>query len=90
MAGKMAGRETQQAAKSTGMDPIFLGAVGSVLLSWYYFYVKGDRQRGIFVGLWPPTLLAASSYLRQVRVEKMLEGGAGDIRAKIQRMLAEQ
>jgi hypothetical protein len=90
MDGTMSGKRAEQTAKSTGMDPIFLASIGSVLLSWYYFYVKGDRERGIFVGLWPPTLLAASNYLRQVRVEKMLEGGAGDIRAKIQRMLADQ
>jgi hypothetical protein len=42
-----------------------VAAVGSVLLSWYKFYIQGDEEGGIFVGLWAPTLLAAASYLQQ-------------------------
>lgn len=46
-------------------DPIASAAAASVLFSWYQFYVKGDKEMGIFVGLWAPTLLAAASYLQQ-------------------------
>lgn len=46
-------------------DPIATAAAGSVLYSWYKFYVKGDKEGGIFVGLWAPTLLAGASYLQQ-------------------------
>ncbi|PSQ50708.1 hypothetical protein BRD19_00450 [Halobacteriales archaeon SW_7_65_23] len=46
-------------------DPVATLAAGSVLYSWFNFYVRGNKQRGIFVGLWAPTLLAAASYLQQ-------------------------
>ncbi|PSP88119.1 hypothetical protein BRC87_10075 [Halobacteriales archaeon QS_4_66_20] len=46
-------------------DPVATLAAGSVLFSWFNFYVRGDKQTGIFVGLWAPTLLAAASYLQQ-------------------------
>jgi hypothetical protein len=46
-------------------DPVATLAAGSVLYSWFNFYVRGDKQTGIFVGLWAPTLLAAASYLQQ-------------------------
>lgn len=46
-------------------DPIATAAAGSVLYSWFKFYVKGDKVNGLFVGLWAPTLLAAASYLQQ-------------------------
>lgn len=46
-------------------DPVVAMAVGSILLSWYEFYVKGDKLDGIFVGLWAPSLLALASYAQQ-------------------------
>jgi len=46
-------------------DPVFAAAVGSVLYSWYHFYIKGDTDTGLFVGLWAPTLLTAASYIQQ-------------------------
>jgi len=49
----------------TAGDPVATVAAGSVLLAWYQFYVKGDKQSGIFIGLWAPTMLAAASYLQQ-------------------------
>lgn len=51
-----------------------IGAVLSILYSWYLFYLRGDHQRGIFVGLWAPTILGLASYLEQTdMVEKMRE-----------------
>lgn len=46
-------------------DPVVAAAMGSVLYSWYQFYIKGDTDTGLFVGLWAPTLLAAASYVQQ-------------------------
>ena len=40
-----------------------VAAVLSVLYSWYLFYLKGDWKRGIFTGLWAPTILALSNQL---------------------------
>jgi hypothetical protein len=44
--------------------PVALAAVGSVLYSWYHFYVRGNETYGLFTGLWAPTLLAFASYLQ--------------------------
>lgn len=46
-------------------DPIATAAAGSVILSWFLFYVRGNKEHGLFVGLWAPTLLAGASYLQQ-------------------------
>jgi hypothetical protein len=40
----------------------FLAAGISFLLSVYLFF-SGDRERGIFVGLWVPSILSAGSLL---------------------------
>lgn len=42
-----------------------VAALMSVLYSWYLFYLKGDWKRGIFTGLWAPTILALSNQLEQ-------------------------
>jgi hypothetical protein len=57
--------ELAGSASTSAGDPVAVAAVGSVLLSWYKFYIQGDEEGGIFVGLWAPTLLAAASYLQQ-------------------------
>lgn len=62
------------APMSTG-DPIATAAAASVLFSWYQFYVKGDKENGIFVGLWAPTLLAAASYLQQKDIVSKFKRG---------------
>ena len=54
-------------------------AAGSVLYSWYRFYVRGDKEGGIFVGLWAPTLLAASSYLQQKDMVRKIKKGLSSI-----------
>ncbi|APX95990.1 hypothetical protein [Natronorubrum daqingense] len=68
MSGQQAEEVTRQA-----MGPALLAAVASVGLSWYYFFLRGDRQRGIFVGLWPPTILAFASYFNQRKMRRQLE-----------------
>jgi hypothetical protein len=44
--------------------PIVLAAIGSVLYSWYQFYVQENEAYGLFTGLWAPTLLAFANYLQ--------------------------
>jgi hypothetical protein len=41
---------------------IFVAAFLSMLFSIFLFY-SGDTQRGIFVGLWVPSILSAGSLL---------------------------
>lgn len=41
----------------------FLAAGLSLLLSIYYFFVVGDQERGIFVGIWVPSILSAGNLL---------------------------
>jgi len=70
-----------KAAQRTGTDPAVMAAAGSVLLSWFFFYLRGNRESGIFVGLWPPTILAFASYFEQTRMSDRLHdavrGGRG-------------
>ena len=66
-----------QAAEQTGMDPAVVASAASVALSWYFFFVKGDKLRGLFVGLWPPTFLAFASYFEQTRMSDMVEHATG-------------
>jgi len=46
---------------------IFLAAAISLLLSVYLFFYTGDKQNGLFVGLWAPTILAAGTFLLGVK-----------------------
>lgn len=48
-------------------------AAVSVLYSWYIFLIQGDHQRGVFVGLWPPTILAFASYLQQTDMVEQVQ-----------------
>ena len=49
---------------AAGIGPAGIAAVGSVLLALYYYYVRGDKQRGQFIGLWPATILGLTTYLK--------------------------
>lgn len=68
--------EAMEVAQKTGMDPAVVAAAGSVLLSWYFAFLRGDKEMGIFVGLWPPTILAFSSYFEQTRMSDKLHSAA--------------
>jgi hypothetical protein len=61
--------------EATGMGPAALASIGSVALALYYYYVRGEKQRGQFVGLWPATILAFAAYLRLSRIERLLSEG---------------
>ncbi|GAB6863030.1 hypothetical protein ACFR97_02280 [Haloplanus litoreus] len=59
--------------ESTGLGPAVFASLGSIVLALYYYYVRGDEQRGQFVGLWPATILAMASYLKISRMEREAE-----------------
>lgn len=90
MADRMQQQRSKQAAERTGRDPFFLAAILSIPMSWYYFFGKKDRERGIFVGLWAPTFLALGSHFRQIRMNEMLERESSDLVSRVQRMVKEQ
>jgi hypothetical protein len=84
-------QETQEATKRTAIDPMVLAAGLSVVLSWAVFYGKGDKEQGLFIGLWPPTLLAFASYFRQNKLEEKLERqGASGIVRRVQQAIEQQ
>ncbi|WP_243700393.1 hypothetical protein [Halorussus pelagicus] len=62
--------QTVQAAEDTATDITVLAAATSVVLALYQFFVRGNRMQGIFIGLWPPTILAFASYNNQKRIEE--------------------
>lgn len=66
---------TVEAAEGIGADgltPAVLASVGSVALALYFYYVRGDKQRGQFVGFWPVTILALASYFKLEEIRQML------------------
>ncbi|WP_121742943.1 hypothetical protein [Natronorubrum halophilum] len=65
-----------QAAEEVGeqaMGPAFIASAASVGLSLYYFFIRGERQLGTFIGLWPPTILAFASYFNQRKMRQQLD-----------------
>ncbi|RRJ34214.1 hypothetical protein EIK79_00070 [Halocatena pleomorpha] len=59
----MSQQDTQPTDRASSAAVV--AAAMSVLYSWYIFFIQGRQRRGIFVGLWPPTILAFASYLEQ-------------------------
>lgn len=45
-------------------DMFLMAAAASVLLSQFEFFMNDNPERGVFIGLWPPTILAFAIYLR--------------------------
>ncbi|MDS0477425.1 hypothetical protein [Natrinema sp. 1APR25-10V2] len=66
---------TEQEPEEMGdqaMGPAVVASAASVGLSLYYYFVRGERQLGTFVGLWPPTILAFASYFNQRKIRRQL------------------
>ncbi|WP_418286341.1 hypothetical protein [Halorubrum sp. DTA46] len=64
-----------EAAAAINVDdfgPAALASMGSVALALYFYYVRGDKQRGQFIGLWPSTILALATYLRLEQIKQTL------------------
>ena len=67
-----AAADVSQDLSESGLGPAALAAIGSVLLALYYYYVRGDKQRGQFIGLWPGTILGLASYLKLNEISEQL------------------
>ncbi|MFW5919502.1 MAG: hypothetical protein ACOCSF_04800 [Halanaeroarchaeum sp.] len=65
--------------KRTGRDPVVVAAAGSVLLAWYQFYIRGNKEAGLFIGLWPPTLLAFSNAVRINKISREVESKTSNL-----------
>lgn len=65
--------ETVEEISTDGIGTAVLAAVGSVALALYFYYVRGDKQRGQFVGLWPTTILAVASYFKLEEIKQALK-----------------
>jgi len=61
---------------TTDLGPAAFASIGSVALALYFYYVRGDKQRGQFVGLWPATILAFAAYLQLDTLEDRLDPDA--------------
>ena len=73
----------KDAGARTGRDPVVLAAAGSVLLAWFQFYVRGNRTHGLFIGLWPPTLLAFSNAISVNAIMERIESSAADLSGRL-------
>ncbi|QAU12755.1 hypothetical protein EKH57_08480 [Halorubrum sp. BOL3-1] len=66
--------EAVEGVSSDGLGPAVFASVGSVALALYFYYVRGDKQRGQFVGLWPVTILGLASYFKLAEIREALTG----------------
>jgi len=64
--------EATEELGAEGLSPAVLASVGSVALALYFYYVRGDKQRGQFVGLWPVTILGLASYFKLEEIVQAL------------------
>lgn len=64
---------TIEAAKEPSTNLVMMAAEASVVLSWYEFFYQGNKLRGLFVALWPPTILAFAGYFHQKRMEEKMQ-----------------
>lgn len=64
--------ETVDEVGADGLSPVVLASVGSVALALHFYYVRGDKQRGQFVGLWPVTILGLASYFKLEEIKRAL------------------
>ena len=64
-------------AQRTGANPAVAVSAGAVVLSLYQYFVRGNKEAGIFVGLWAPTILAFASFAEQTRMREALDRAMG-------------
>lgn len=58
---------------TNSFGPTAVASIASVGLALYFYYVRGDKQRGQFVGFWPVTILAFASFLKLEEIKELLE-----------------
>ena len=79
---------TMEAAEESTTDLAIIASAASVALSWYQFFARGNKMQGLFIGLWPPTILAFASYFKQKQMEQKLSSlGPSRIMNSIEQML---
>jgi hypothetical protein len=80
---------TMEAAERSTTDIAIIASAASVALSWYQFFARGNKMQGLFIGLWPPTIIAFASYFNQKRMEQKIASlGPSRIRESIEQMLS--
>jgi hypothetical protein len=85
---QMGDQATMEAAGESTTDLAIIASAASVALSWYQFFGRGNKMQGLFIGLWPPTILAFASYFNQKRMEQKLNSlGPSRIRDSIEQIL---
>ena len=57
--------QSEAMPEESGAPYLAFGALGSVALALYEYYVRDNQQRGMFIGLWPPTMIGFAIYLKQ-------------------------
>ena len=62
-----------ETATEAGTDLALVASIASVALSWYAFFGRGDRELGLFVGLWPPTILTLANHFKQREFEQRIK-----------------
>ena len=65
--------EVLETIDETGFGPAAWASIASVALALFYYYVRDDKQRGQFVGLWPATILGLAAYLRLGEIKQLLQ-----------------
>lgn len=65
--------EALEGISTDGISTAVIASIGSVMLALYFYYVRGDKQRGQFVGLWPTSILALASYFKLEEIKQTLE-----------------
>lgn len=64
-----------QTPTSGSLGPAAWASIGSVALALYFYYVRGDKQRGQFVGLWPATILSLAAYRKLDEIAQLVQQG---------------
>ena len=54
---------SEMVPEESGAPYLAFGALGSVALALYEYYARDNQQRGMFIGLWPPTMIGFAIYL---------------------------
>mgnify|MGYP000232915551 CR=1 FL=1 len=79
MASQTEEKAAREIGRRTGRDPALMAAAGSVLLAWYQYYVRGNKQHGLFIGLWAPTLLGFSNAIRIASISRKVESKTSNL-----------
>jgi hypothetical protein len=68
------GRRAIEQAETMPTSVYLGGVIGSIALSAILF-MMGRRDLGLFVGLWPPTILNLALFSKQLRPSREMEEG---------------